>query len=706
MPSDAKGHISPATHAAGKLFLASAAALYFELVMIRYLGTEIRVFTNLKNIPLIACFFGLGLGIILGRPGKHLLSLFPVVGMILFVTARYAHWLHLTNIDLLWTYDLSQNVATSVGARALSTFRYLGLVLSLCSLLVTFFIVLGGFVGEWLHAVPGLKGYGLNLAGSLAGALLFSAMAFLSFGPALWLFVGFLLLVPFLTGKRTFALLLVTLALVAAPERNTIWSPYSRIDVVPLPPPSGSESVAAYSIEANHLWHQWAADLSPAFLDRFPEASPNKLIAPFANLIYRLAPNPRKVLVLGAGSGNDVAGALRHGAQHVDAVEIDPQILGIGKRLHPEHPYDSSRVTAHITDARAFLRTSPQKYDLIVFAFLDSTTLLSGFSSIRLDNYVYTVESFEDARKLLAPDGTLIVSFAATRSFAADRLYATLQKAFDTPPAAYFTDYGVKGVLLVEGAGRSTGLSGANLTRAFPSTDGVLLATDDWPFLYLSNRSIPISILLVAMLFLCGAWFVMRSLNLLESGAITSYSYFFFLGAGFLLLETKAITQMSLLFGATWFVNLVVISSFLAMALLSNAAVAWRNVPVSVSYVLLAACLLADLFLPYAHLNSLGFGWRIVAGGAWCAVPVLLSGAIFSMGIKQVTNTATALGVNLFGAVVGGVLENSVMIGGTKLLGLMALGLYAISAIFFYRQRHSVRDLSNHVAVPARDAAT
>jgi hypothetical protein len=689
---------TPPNQAAGKLLLASVAALYFELVMIRYLGTEIRVFTNLKNIPLIACFFGLGLGMILGRPGKRWSSLFPVMGLVLFVAARYAHRLHLTSIDLLWTYDLSQNVTTSMGLRALSTFRYLGLVLGLCALLIAFFVVLGGFVGEWLRAVPGLKGYGLNLVGSLAGALLFSAIAFLSFGPAVWLFIGFLLLVPFLTGKRTFALLLLTLALVAVPERKTLWSPYSRIDLVPLPPPSGSDRVAAYSLETNHLWHQWAVDLSPAFLARFPQASPNKLIAPFANLVYRLAPNPRNVLVLGAGTGNDVAGALRHGAQHIDAVEIDPQILGVGRRLHPEHPYDSSRVTTHVTDARAFLRTSQEKYDLIVFAFLDSTTLLSGFSSIRLDNYVYTVESFEDARKLLAPDGTLIISFAATRSFAADRLYATLQKAFDAAPAAYFTDYGVKGVLLVEGAGRSIALSGANLTPEFPSTNGVLLATDDWPFLYLRNRSIPISILLVAILFLCGAWFVLRSMNLLENGAIASCSHFFFLGAGFLLLETKAITQMSLLFGATWFVNLVVISSFLAMALLSNAAVSWRNVPVSVSYVLLALCLLADLFLPYTHLNSLGFGWRIVVGGVWSALPVLLSGAIFSMGVKQVANTATALGVNLFGAVVGGVLENSVMMGGTRLLGLMALGLYAISAIFFYRHRHSIGELDNSAA--------
>ena len=158
---------------AGKLFLASAAALYFELVVIRYLGTEIRVFTNLKNIPLMACFFGLGVGMILGRRGKLLSFLFPVVALVLFSTTRYAQWLHLTNVDLLWTYDLSQNIAASLSLRVLSTFRYIGLVLGISALVVTFFVALGAFVGEPLRCVPGLRGYGVNLAGSLVGALLF-----------------------------------------------------------------------------------------------------------------------------------------------------------------------------------------------------------------------------------------------------------------------------------------------------------------------------------------------------------------------------------------------------------------------------------------------------------------------------------------------------------------------------------------------------
>ena len=70
------------------------------------------------------------------------------------------------------------------------------------------------------------------------------------------------------------------------------------------------------------------------------------------------APKPT-VLIVGSGTGNDVAAALRHDSPSIDAVEIDPFILEIGRTEHPERPYDSSRVSVHLTDARAFLKRTP-----------------------------------------------------------------------------------------------------------------------------------------------------------------------------------------------------------------------------------------------------------------------------------------------------------------------------------------------------------
>jgi len=70
------------------LFLVSAVALYFELLTIRYLSTEVRVFANLKNLPLIASFLGIGLGMILGKPGKKLSAAFPFAGLLFFSVIR------------------------------------------------------------------------------------------------------------------------------------------------------------------------------------------------------------------------------------------------------------------------------------------------------------------------------------------------------------------------------------------------------------------------------------------------------------------------------------------------------------------------------------------------------------------------------------------------------------------------------------------
>ena len=94
----------------------------------------------------------------------------------------------------------------------------------------------------------------------------------------------------------------------------------------------------------------------------------------------------RDVLVIGAGSGNDVAHALRFGANRIDAVEIDPAIQDIGIHYHPDHPYQDARVTPHLDDGRHFLRTTEGKYDLVVYALVDSLIMHSGYANIRLES--------------------------------------------------------------------------------------------------------------------------------------------------------------------------------------------------------------------------------------------------------------------------------------------------------------------------------
>jgi spermidine synthase len=96
------------------------------------------------------------------------------------------------------------------------------------------------------------------------------------------------------------------------------------------------------------------------------------------------------VLVIGAGSGNDLAHALRFGASQIDAVEIDLVIQDIGRHFHPDSPYQDARVFPHLDDGRHFLRTTEHKYDLVVYALVDSLILHSGlreYSSRKLSIY-------------------------------------------------------------------------------------------------------------------------------------------------------------------------------------------------------------------------------------------------------------------------------------------------------------------------------
>ncbi len=675
------------------LFLASFVALYFELIVIRYLSTEIRVFAYLKNLALVASFFGIGLGMLHESPPRAMKRFFPLIAAALLLLITFASTLHLTHLAApTFDYRMLGDQPVGPGNQWIIVWNlmviliYLIAVPAIMYLVVAFFAVLGGFVGEHLKLVPPLQGYGVNLAGSLAGIVAFTVISLLGLTPVIWVLLGFLVLAPFFLRQRwAMAGFVLIVCAMALPQLHTYWSPYYRITLNQVSPPPGWPLPAAYFVDVNHDYHQKMLDLSPQFTARFPDAEPNHNGRPTYELPYRLVPNPGRVLVVGAGTGNDVAAALRYGATHVDAVEIDPFILELGKKYHPERPYDSPRVSVFVDDARAYFKKTSQKYDLIVFGYLDSHTMVTGFSSIRLDNYVYTLESFREARSLLQENGTLVLAFGGGKTFISDRLFATLAMAFDAPARAYFTGYDESGVVFVEGKAAES-----NLIADYPEISkelqlnqaSTILATDHWPFLYLHSRMIPFAIWSVLLLFLYFATAVLQRRGQLRSFASRQGLHLFFLGAGFMLLETKGVTELSLLFGSTWIVNSVVITAFLTMGLLANTFIIFKPVPRGIAYVVLLMILAVGMFVPYSILGALPAATKVLAAASLAGLPVFFSGLIFSRSFRDVSHPAQALGINLLGAVVGGVLENFVMIGGTPILGILALLLYGLSAAF------------------------
>jgi len=255
-----------------------------------------------------------------------------------------------------------------------------------------------------------LSAYGLNLFGSLIGVSLMFLSAFFGllrssgsdcvFWPFVCscasprtLFIGITLTIT----------AIVTLAWPVNPLWNRVYSPYQLLE----------SAIATRAICLFERGGTTTADSKPltrrswAYFRSYAPGNPD-----YYDLPYRFHTGPNEVAIVGAGAGNDVAAALRSGAQHVDAIEIDPAILLAGKMNHPEKPYDDPRVRPIVNDARSFLRNTKARYDMIVYGLLDSHTLLSAASSVRLDSFVYTIEGLREAREKLKDNGVLSLSLA------------------------------------------------------------------------------------------------------------------------------------------------------------------------------------------------------------------------------------------------------------------------------------------------------
>jgi hypothetical protein len=384
------------------------------------------------------------------------------------------------------------------------------------------------------------------------------------------------------------------------------------------------------------------------------------------------------VLIVGAGSGTDVAIALAQGAGHIDAVEIDPRLQQIGAQGHPEHPYDDPRVSVHIDDGRAFLERTSDTYDLILFALPDSLTLVSGQSSLRLESYLFTLEAMQEARAHLKADGTFAMYNYYREQWLIDRLAGTLDAAYGHAPCV--DSVGGEGRLAVLTVGMTQdSVDCPTVWEPENAAAAASPATDDYPFLYLQERSIPAFYLLTLTLILLVSVGFTRA----ASGPLPRmrpYVDLFFMGVAFLLLETKAVVQFALLFGTTWFVNALVFAGVL-VSVLGAIEVARRVTirrPLWLYLALLAALVAAWLIPPDALLRLDGVARFVVAVGVWFT-PIFIANLVFAHRFRNVGESNIAFGANLLGAMVGGVLEYAALVTGYQALILLVGALYGLA---------------------------
>ena len=702
------------------------------MTCIRWLGSTVIFLTFFTNIVLLACFLGMSVGCLAATRNQDFIN--RVIPLTLWTIALA--------FGAFAFYKLYGRVLIDVGGQGSPQQVFFGteyhakdpsyfvlpieVVASVFfAMTALIFVGLGQIMGRAFNQVSNpVLAYSINILGSLVGIVAFGAASYLRTSPVTWFLISVGTCFYFVNGSRVlrfcqFLTLLVVVAVLSGYGIDTgkskiLWSPYYKVVY----------DTEMGGIETNNIGHQQMVQIR--------ESAPAYLLPHLLNRDAGGMPF-EDVMIVGAGSGNDVQAALTQGAKHVDAVEIDPVLNQIGRRHHPDRPYDVQRVSIQIDDGRSFVRKIQRTYDLVSYAVVDSLVLHSGYSSLRLESFLFTEQAFRDIKQKLEPNGVFAMYNIYRQGWVVARLAKMAEKVFGTKPLVLSLPYqseitpeGNQGnhlTLLLVGPSPSSRLDAilAKFKRdgffwvnekpkwnedvnAFGSgppevpgaqakdwqkiglaevdTSGVKwLPTDDWPFLYLREPTIP-ALNLRWMLLV-----VILSLALLSLFAPLRSSrpngQMFFLGAGFMLLETKGVVQMALLFGSTWIVNSIIFFAILVMILLSNLFVLWFQPRRrwTLYYTLLIAALLINYLVPMNSYLGLSGVARAVLSCALVFAPVFFAGIIFALAFRDSQRPDIDLGSNIAGIILGGLSENLSLATGFNSLLLIAILFYLLSAL-------------------------
>ena len=665
-----------------RTFLVSFTMLFFELLCIRWIPSYVRYLSYFNNFLLLASFLGIGLGMLSARRERFWFPPFPVLlALLVVIIAKTKFQLLINSTQVLYF-----GIADQQSAQAENF-----LVLPIIFGMVTFcFIPLSRSFGKLFSQLNPLTAYTFDIIGSLAGIAAFSAMSYFSLPPLAWFSILSVLLL-LLSAKRTVLLVAVVLAAtlieVGQLQVGAYWSPYYKIVISPAVP-------NGYSVAVNDIGHQ--------VMTSWPYKEP------FYKEVYRIfgSGSFHHALILGAGTGSDTAIALAYGVDSITAVEIDPTIQQLGARLNPDQPYSDPRVRVVINDGRSFLQNTTDHYDLIIFALPDSLTLTSSNTSLRLESFLLTQDALATARTRLTSNGVVVLYNYYRQDWLIQKLANMVGNAFHQQPLV--TTYGGWGRAAAIMAGprlatlpkgefgtyheqpvppgstylRILGQGYYPLTSATP-------ATDDWPFLYLQDRSFPtIYILGLAMVAL---YALIGTVTFAPRKTLRRFDWhMFFLGTAFMLLEVKSLTTFSLLFGSTWLVNSLVFFAILSsvlLAILVNRRFKFKRI--GVFYLLLFGVLLLNILLPPDALLLSNPILRYILASVLAFAPVFLANIIFTNSFRDSETADIAFASNLLGIMVGGGMEYFSMLIGYRLLLIPVIVFYACALLLRLRSRRT-----------------
>jgi hypothetical protein len=676
--------------------------LALELALIRWTGGQIRIVAYFANLILIAAFLGMGLGVVLGRRRPQLVhAALPALAVLAAILALAAP---LGLVDMrfpdptiyLWQGDMQ--------ARSLLQFGSVALIIVALFWAVAMSVALAAApLGRLFEEMPPLRAYTADIAGSLAGIVAFTFVSSQDGPPWQWMALAIFPILRFSRKPLSIASAVVILVLAWYSGRGAFFSPYNRIDLYPLTAPYRTEAPMRrdWSLSVNRDYHQVMANFSEkrvSFDSARGDLRSSRSRAGY-EMPFLLRPGGRSALIVGAGTGNDVAAALRDGYDSVTAVEIDRTILELGRWRHPEDPYADPRVLPVNDDARSFFeRHAALNFDVVAFGLLDSHAMFSAMSSLRLDNYIYTVEGIRAGWSHVRDGGVLSIAFSTLGGqWLEQRLIRTIREATGQTPlvvedgAAH--DFATS-FMVVKGTVNEA-LIPPQVRRMISTpvvNEDIRVPTDDWPFLYIKPGSFPVGYLTVmAIIGLTGVLVIRRAYRASagDGGVNMGFDWpMFLMGAGFMLLETRMVTALSLLFGSTWIVTAFVFGGVLFMVLLANLWVSQR-MPASVIkwfIPLLASVVLTTLVIGAGALSGFDASVRGILGALLFALPIAFAGVIVATLLARSPAPSLSLGANLMGAVLGGILEYNSMFFGMTFVGILSLACY-IGAFLWLRFR-------------------
>ena len=655
-----------------RLVAASGLMLFVQLALIRWCGANLVHLSYFSNLILLASFLGIGLGFLRARKsfdfGRYApLALLLLVAFITLFPAKIEG----SSSDLIFF--------TEVKPTGLPTWVTLPLVFVVVAVAMT---SLGEITGRAFLEFTALDAYRWDIIGSLSGTVLFTVIAFLRAPSWVWPTI-LLITMVLLYGKRLpivswiGSAIIIVLLVLESIAPGVSWSPYYKVTTQDYASSSAGPWTA---IQVNGIPHQNVLD-----------AESRVKIEPLYGRPYeRAVDNPlRRVLVIGAGTGTDVALALSRGAQHVDAVEIDPRIQQIGVEKNPNQPYSDPRVSVYIDDGRAFLSRTDGQYDLILFALPDSLTLVSGASQLRLESYLFTKESVQEAYDHLTPEGVFAMYNYYREDWLINRLAGTVSEVFGHDPCLdRFTAVQSLAVIAVgKSPNNAVCAPGATWDRAEIAAAGEAIpapSADDRPFLYLKDPSIPTIYLFLIALIIGVSLIAIRVVGG-PLRQMRGYGDLFLMGMAFLLLETRSITTFALLFGTTWLVNAFVFAGVLLAVLCAIEVTRRFTIPRAPIIAALFISLAVAWLVPNAWLLTLPVPLRLVAAILLAFTPIFCANLYFTSRFKEAGNPTAAFAANLFGAMIGGCLEYLSLLTGYRFL-LVVVALIYLAAVLVGRR--------------------